>query len=157
MSIPQILGLKDNLSCPLINILSLSPFFPSPCAQTAFLCLSSSHFVNIVLFVSLQDLSVNLNFPLSHSVDFFLFLFLSQAWQLVSAKHSMFFISLEMSPTKTHVPEKDHSKQLISLTTPDGEGIECNKEQLQGRKNLIKVWSRMLKLRTKTCQINWIH
>lgn len=72
------------------------------------------------------------SFPLSHTMDFFLF-FTSSAKSNSWCQQNMFFISWKMPPTKTHVAENVHSEVRTSLTTPNKKLIECNKESLEGQ------------------------
>lgn len=89
--------------------------FLTPCPA------SIAHSPYIILWIlyccPLLEIPVNLIFPVSHTMDFFLF-FSSAKWSSW-CQQNMFFISWKMSPTKTHMAEKDCSKQLMSLTTPD--------------------------------------
>lgn len=122
------MGCGDSLSCPRVPHLH----FPHPLLFT--ICfslprhrcsLSPRHVVHLVLFGSSLDLSVNLLFPLSHTMDFFLFF--SSAKRDSFCQQNMFFISWKMPPTKTHMADNDYSEQLMSLTTADKKVIECYK------------------------------
>lgn len=100
-----------------------------------------------------------LNFPLSHLVGFLSVPFLGQRRQLLSAKHSVFLYHLKKClrekkkwEKKSHVPAKDDSKQLMSLTNPDGKGMNVIKNNCRAENNLIKslVWDIWVQLRIWT-------
>lgn len=104
-----------NLSCP---------GFPHPALLSlCFCCLTSalsspmSCCASCILCILGRYISEPF-FPLSHTMDFFLFP-TSSAKSNSWCQQNMFFISWKMSPTKTHVAENVHSKPRMSLTTPD--------------------------------------
>ncbi len=114
--------LLSTSSCPhplCFFLLASPPLFPLPisCRASCIVC---------ILVGPISEPS----FPLSHTMDFFLFL-TSSAKSNSWCQHNMFFISWKMHPTKTHVAESIHSKLRTSLTTPDTKLIEHNKESLE--------------------------
>lgn len=114
-----------------IHIFSFHIFFPSPLGSLFLprLCFSllPRHVVHHVLFVSLLDLSANL-FISTESYNGLLPVPFPQPKATAVVSKICSLSVGKCLQQKPQMAENDHSEQLMSLTTPDREIIECNKE-----------------------------
>lgn len=127
------MGYRDSLSCrrfPQPPLLTLASLFLALClAQVAPSLPPTSCCASCVVCILARPISEP-SFPLSHTMDFFLF-FTPSAKSNSWCQQNMFFISWKMPPTKTHVAENVRSELRTSLTAPEKKLIECYKESLE--------------------------